>query len=71
VKAMVRVVGGWPAGFWGLRCLDVAEVVVVLVGRISYADVMVVDDEGHYYVVEVVVDDEECCCVVVAEVGWC
>jgi hypothetical protein len=66
--ASVRAINGWPVGFWGLWCPSVVEVVVV-VGRIGYAEVMVADDEGYCYVVEVLVDDEECGCAVVAEVG--
>jgi hypothetical protein len=50
-------------GFWGLWCPDVAEVGVVVVGRIGYGG------EGYCYEVEGVVDDEECCCAVVVEVG--
>jgi hypothetical protein len=68
VHAMVRVVGGWPMGFWGLWCPDVAEVVVV--GRIDYAEVIVADDAGYCYVAKVVVDDEECGCVLVLS-GCC
>jgi hypothetical protein len=69
VKAMVRVVGGWLADFWDPWCPSVAEVVVV-VGRIGYAEVMVTDDEGCCCVVEVVVGDEECGCAVVVELCW-
>jgi hypothetical protein len=48
----------------------VAEVVVV-VGRIGYAEVIVADDEGCCCVVEVVAGNEECGCAMVAEGGWC
>jgi hypothetical protein len=69
VKATVRVVGGWLAEFWDPWYPGVAEVVVV-VGRIGYAEVIVADDEGCCCVVEVVAGNEECGCAMVAEGGW-
>jgi hypothetical protein len=52
VNVIVRVVDGWPTGFWGMWCPDVVGVGAVVVERIGYAKVMVVGGEGYCYEVE-------------------
>jgi hypothetical protein len=79
-KAMVRVVGAQPIGFWVLWCRFLMRVVVG--GRNGCAVVGVVASEGFgYAVVEVVAgegfdsaklpvfapDDRECCGCIVAQ----
>jgi hypothetical protein len=69
-RVMVRVVGGWPAGFWGLWCQDATRVVVA--GRIDFVMEGMVDDGWECGIVAEVVaaDDEGCGCVAEVE-GWC